>query len=90
MSSTEVDKVRKPARPYRFTDVDGTPVPLLCRVEHIAVDPQNGAMPFRLRQQGHVIGWDTTWLHVCMDRHQELVVLRAHLVRVLDWPRGSR
>jgi hypothetical protein len=42
-----------------------------------------GAMPSRLHQQGQVIGWDTTWLHVCMDHDRALVILRAHLVRVL-------
>lgn len=46
-------------------------------------------LPARLHQQGHVIGWDTTWLHVCMDHDRALVILRADLVRVLDWPRGS-
>ncbi|MBV9144174.1 MAG: hypothetical protein JO115_25180 [Pseudonocardiales bacterium] len=82
-------EVRMPAHPYRWSDVEGTPVHLLCRVEQIAVDPQNGALPARLHQQGQVIGWDTTWLHVCMDHDRALVILRAYLVRVLDWPRGS-
>jgi hypothetical protein len=83
-------EVRMSASPYRWSDVEGTPLPLLCRVEQIAVDPQNGALPARLHQQDHVIGWDTTWLYVCMDHDRALVILRAHLVRVLDWPRGSR
>jgi hypothetical protein len=47
-------------------------------------------MSFRLHQQGQVVGWDTTWLHVCFDHHQVPVLLRSHLVRVLDSPGGSR
>jgi hypothetical protein len=45
-------------------------------------------MSFRLHQQGQVVGWDTTWLHVCFDHHQVPVLLRSHLVRVLDSPGG--
>jgi len=67
-----------------WTDAQGTPLPLGCRVEQIAVDQAQGAMRWRLHQQGLVIGWDTTWLHVCFERDRMLVVLRAHLVRVLD------
>ncbi|MBV9143054.1 MAG: hypothetical protein JO115_19435 [Pseudonocardiales bacterium] len=88
MSATEMPEVATPARPYRFTDVDGTAVYVLCRVEQIAVDPESGAMSFRLHQQGQVVGWDTTWLHVCFAHHQVPVLLQAHLVRVLD-PEGS-
>jgi hypothetical protein len=50
---------------------------------------QGGAMPSRLHQQAQIIGWDTTWLHVCFDHDRALVVLRAHLVRVLDSSRRS-
>jgi hypothetical protein len=53
-------------------------------VEQIAVDPEGGAMSVRLHQQGQVVGWDTTWVHVCFAHHQVPVLLRAHLVRVLD------
>jgi hypothetical protein len=74
---------------YHWSDVEGTPIPLRCRVEQIAVSPQHGGMPARLHRQGQVIGWDTTWLHVCFDPDQRLVILRAHLVRVLDQATGG-
>jgi hypothetical protein len=61
----------------------GLPFLMLCRVEQIAVDPEGGAMSFRLHQQGQVVGWDTTWVHVCFAHHQVPVLLRADLVRVL-------
>jgi hypothetical protein len=51
--------VTTPASPCRWTDVEGNPLVLLCRVEQIRVDSQGGAMPARLRQQGQVVGWDT-------------------------------
>jgi hypothetical protein len=57
---------------------------MLCRVEQIAVDPEGGAMSFRLHQQGQVVGWDASWVHVCFAHHQVPVLLRAHLLRVLD------
>lgn len=89
MSATEMPEVTTPARPYRFTDVDGTPLHLTCRVEQVAVDPEGGAMSFRLHQQGQVVGWDTTWVHVCFPHHQVPILLRADLLRVLD-PGRSR
>ena len=46
-------------------------------------------MPARLHRQGQVIGWDTTWLPVCFDEDQRLVILRAHLVRLLDQAPGG-
>jgi hypothetical protein len=78
------------AVPYQWTDAEGSPLPLWCRVAQIAVDPQHGAMRCWLHQHGLVIGWDATWLHVCMDHYQTFVVLRAHLVRALTPPRRSR
>ncbi|MBV9140506.1 MAG: hypothetical protein JO115_06270 [Pseudonocardiales bacterium] len=76
--------------PPQWRDVEGTALPLLCRVEQIAVDPAGGAMSFRLHQQGQLVGWDTMWLHVCFDHHQVPILLRPHLVRVLDSSWGSR
>jgi hypothetical protein len=69
------------ATPYQWTDADGAALPLLCRVEQIKSCPQAGATPARLHQRGHVVGWDTTWLHVCFEPDHAFVVLRAHLVR---------
>lgn len=60
---------------HQWRDVEGIPIPLLCRVAQIAVRPEHGAMPSRLHQHGQVIGRDTTWLHVCFD----------NLCRVLIW-----
>jgi hypothetical protein len=45
-------------------------------------------MPRWLHQRVQVIGWDLTWLHLCMDHQQTFVTLRAHLVRSLNpWGR---
>jgi hypothetical protein len=74
---------------HRWTDGQGTAVGLMSRVEQIAVDPQGGAMPSRLHQQGQLIGWDTTRLPVCFDHDRALLVRRAHLIRVLDPSQGS-
>jgi hypothetical protein len=74
---------------HRWCDVDGTPIPLLCRIEQIAVSQQHGAMPSRLHQHGQVIGRDTHWLHVCFDEDHRLVLLQPHLVRVLDHTPGT-
>ncbi|MBV9162222.1 MAG: hypothetical protein JO281_11850 [Pseudonocardiales bacterium] len=41
-------------------------------------------MPRWLHQGGQVIGWDLTWLPLCMDHQQTFVALRAHLVRALN------
>lgn len=77
------------AAPYRFTDVEGNALPLLCPVEQIQIDPQRGATASRARHQGHVVGWDTTWLPVRFDDDGAVIVLRARLVRALDpwWSR---
>jgi hypothetical protein len=73
--------------PWR--DVEGTPIPLGCRIEQIAVSQQHGAMPSRLHQHGQVIARDTHWLHVRFDDDQHLVLLQLHLVRVLDQAPGG-
>jgi len=78
----------RPASP-RWRDVEGTPLPLLCRIEQIAVRPQQGAMPSRLRQHGQVLGWDTHRLHVCFKDERWLVLLQPHLVRVLTQAPGG-
>lgn len=78
-----------PARPPRPTspqwrDIDGTPIPLGCHIEQIAVSQEHGAMPSRLHQHGQVIARDTHWLHVRFEDDHRLVILQPHLVRVLD------
>jgi hypothetical protein len=45
---------------HQWRDVEGTPIPLLCRVAQIAVRPEHEVMPSRLHQHGQVIGRDTT------------------------------
>jgi hypothetical protein len=77
------------AVPAQWCDAQGSPLLLGCRVRQIAVDPHRGALPCWLHHLGRVVGWDTTWLHLCRDQHRTLVVLLRHLVRVLD-PRRSR
>ncbi len=78
-----------PAPPPRPTSHRGVtsrapPFLMLCQVEQIAVRQQHGAMSSRLHQHGQVIGRDTNWLHVRFDKDHRLIILRAHLVRVLD------
>jgi hypothetical protein len=75
-----------PPRPtsHQWRDVEGTPIPVLCRVEQIAVRPEHGAMPSRGHQHGPVIGRDTHWLPVRFAKDHQLVIPRPHLVRVLD------
>jgi hypothetical protein len=72
------------AVPYRWRDVNRTPLPLGCSVQQIAVDPQGGAARCWLYHCGLVIGWDTHWLHLCMDHNGTFVVIRSHLVRALN------
>lgn len=38
------------ATPWRWTDADGTALPLLCRVGQIRICPQGGALASRARQ----------------------------------------
>lgn len=40
----------------RWSDIDGTPIPLGCRIEQITVDQDQGAMPSRLHQHARVVG----------------------------------
>jgi hypothetical protein len=82
-----------PAHPPRITynrwrDVDGTPIPWLCRIEQIAVSKEHGALPSRLHQQGQVIGRGTNLVYVLFDRGNQMIALRPHLLRVLDTPDG--
>jgi hypothetical protein len=78
----------RPACP-QWRDVEGTPIPLGCRIEQITVSQQHGAMPSRLHQHGQVIARDTPWLHVRFDTDHRLVLLQPHLVRVLDQDPGG-
>ncbi len=76
-------------RPYdRWRDADGTPIPAHCRIEHIAVGKEHGALPSRLYQQGHVLGRGTTRLTVQFDHENKRVSIRPHLVCVLITPGG--
>jgi hypothetical protein len=82
----------RPPRPAynRWRDVNGTPIPLSCRVEQIAVSKEHGALPSRLHQQGQVIRRGHNRLYVCFDADNQLISLRPHLVRVLDDAPGGR
>ena len=93
-NTTPLDKVavsaHRAATPWRWTDADGAALPLLCRVEQIKACPQAGATPTRLRQQGQVVGWDTTW--PCW--YQQVLHRREHanharLVTVVPRPRTA-
>jgi hypothetical protein len=69
--------------PWR--DVDGTPIPLRCWVEQIAmdaVDKAHEARPCRLPRRGQVIGRGAGMVYVIFNRDY-LIVLPPHLVRVL-------
>lgn len=51
--------------------------------------PGARALPSRLHLQGQVIGRDTIWLQVCFEDEHRRVILRPHLVRVLDQTPGG-
>ncbi|MGH3865328.1 MAG: hypothetical protein ACRDQ4_04165 [Pseudonocardiaceae bacterium] len=72
-----------------WCDVDGTPIPRLCRVEQVAVDAFLGAAPLRLHSYGQVIDRGITRLIVLFDHESRLVHIRPHLVRVLPTPGGG-
>ena len=69
-------------------DAEGTRISLWSRVEQVAVDGAHGALPSRLHRQGEVIGRGRDRLYVRFDLEYQLVILRPHLVRVLDTPEG--
>ncbi|MBV9160430.1 MAG: hypothetical protein JO100_16085 [Pseudonocardia sp.] len=69
-------------------DVDGTDIPLQCRVEQVAVDQARGALPSRLHQQGEVIGRSAHWVYVRFECEHSVIALRPHLIRVLEAPSG--
>jgi hypothetical protein len=71
--------------PWR--DANGTPIPLRCWVEQIAVDKAHGALPRQLHQRGQVIGRGAGMVYVIFD-HNYLIALPTHLVRVLTAPGG--
>jgi hypothetical protein len=72
-----------------WCDVDGTPIPPLCRFEQVAVDAFHGAAPLRLHRYGRVIDRGMTRLFVLFDDESTLVRIQPHLVRVLTTPAGS-
>jgi len=76
----------RPATNDPWRDAEDTPIALRCRVEQIAVDPTNGALPSRLHQRGQVIGRGAGLLYVIFDRDQQPATLPPHLLRVLSTP----
>ncbi len=74
----------------RWRDVDGISIPLVCRIEQVAVSNEHGALPSRLHQRGQVIGRGHNRLYICFDGNNQLISLRPHLVRVLDAAPGGR
>lgn len=79
-----------PADPEdHWCDIDGTPIPPLCRFEQVGVDAFLGATPLRLHRYGRVINRDITCLFVLFDDESTLVRIQPHLVRVLATPGGS-
>jgi len=74
------------ADPWR--DAEGTHISLRSRVEQVAVDIEQGALPSRLHQQGQVVSRGTYLVHVIFDHSNQLTALRPHLLRVLKAPGG--
>ncbi|MGH3869647.1 MAG: hypothetical protein ACRDQ4_26805 [Pseudonocardiaceae bacterium] len=79
----------RPAYDY-WRDVDGTHIPVQCRVVQIAVSKEHGALSSRLHKQGRDVGRGTTRLRVRFDHEAKLVSVRPHLVRVLNTPDGDQ
>jgi hypothetical protein len=73
----------------RWHDVDGTHIPLLCRIEQVRVRRRHGALPSRLHQQGQVIGRCTRWLFVRFEADNQLILIRPYLVRVIPTPTSA-
>jgi hypothetical protein len=71
-----------------WLDAEGTPVPLQSQVEQITVDEAHGALPSRLHQQGQVIGQTQHQLYVRFHHDNQVIILRPHLVRVIETPVG--
>lgn len=75
-----------PRRPVydRWRDVEGTHVPVGCRVEQVAIGKEHGALTSRLRKRGDVIRWGRgSRLRVRFAGETALVSIRPHLVRVV-------
>jgi hypothetical protein len=70
--------------PWR--DAEGNPIPLLSRVEQVAVDKDHGALKERLHQRGQVTGRGTRLIYVRFDQGDQLIALRPHHVRVITTP----
>lgn len=77
-----------PATEDPWLDAEGTPIPLQSWVEQITVDVEQGALPFRLHQQGQVTGQALHKLYVYFKDENQVITLRPHLVRVIETPSG--
>ncbi|MGH3430058.1 MAG: hypothetical protein ACRDRI_23195 [Pseudonocardiaceae bacterium] len=71
-----------------WRDAEGTPIRLRSRVEQIAVDEDQGALPSRLHHRGQVIGWGDHMLFVISEHDDQAITLQPHHVRLLDTPSG--
>jgi hypothetical protein len=75
-----------PRRPTydRWRDVQGTHIPVGCRIEQVAIAKERGALTSRLGERGEVIRWGRgSRLQVRFDGETEPVSIRPHLVRVV-------
>jgi hypothetical protein len=68
----------------RWRDVEGTHIPVGCRVEQVAIAKEHGALTSRLGKRGDVISWGRgSRVQVHFDGETQPVSIRPHLVRVV-------
>jgi len=85
------EHLARPAQAWRYDrwrDVDGTPIPVGCRVTQIAVAKEHGALSARRNKHAVVTQLGTVTgrgyrIRVRFDGETESVTIRPHLVRVL-------
>lgn len=80
----------QPNRRYdQWRDVEGTHIPVGCRIEQVAIAKEHGALTSRLRKRGEVIRWGRgSRLQVRFDGETKPVSIRPHLVRVIALSAG--
>lgn len=68
----------------RWRDVDGIRVPVSARVVQTGTDARLGALRSRLPARGQVTSKDATRLVVRFDGENQTMIIRPHLVRVIE------
>ena len=73
----------------RWCDTEGTPLTLFCRVELVDEDPEHGALPSRLGQQGEVVGRGLESFFVRFPDHA-VVSVSPQVLRMVPGPASEQ